>query len=153
MLSRSKIRWIWWISFHIDGCGTLWTVALRRLIFKRVRNPLTDFFSVQLCFCKGYLYLIFTRPVATWALCGLTWDRTYHALWIQPLSKFRWQIFKPAFIVNLKALDLLGNTTKVRPTSWTREHWNTGERIFCKILGFSPSKMVQECGLYSHCFR
>jgi hypothetical protein len=55
---------------------------------------------------------------------------------------------KPAFIVNLKASDLLGNTSKVRPTSWTREHGNTGERIFSKILGFSPSKMVQECGLY-----
>jgi hypothetical protein len=56
---------------------------------------------------------------------------------------------KPAFIVNLKASDLLGNTTKVRPTSWTREHWNTGERIFCKILRFPPCKMVQECGLIS----
>jgi hypothetical protein len=38
MLSRSKIRRIWWISFHIDGCGTLRTVALRRPIFKQKKG-------------------------------------------------------------------------------------------------------------------
>jgi hypothetical protein len=39
--SHSEIRRIWWISFHIDGCGTLRTVALRRLIFKQKKGSST----------------------------------------------------------------------------------------------------------------
>jgi hypothetical protein len=38
MPSHSKIRRIWRSSFHINGCSTVWTVALRRLIFKRKKG-------------------------------------------------------------------------------------------------------------------
>jgi hypothetical protein len=37
-LSRSKIRRIWRTGFYIDGCATVWTIALRRAIFKRKKG-------------------------------------------------------------------------------------------------------------------
>jgi hypothetical protein len=50
MPSRSKICWISWISFHIDGCGTLRTVALRRPIFRQKKGSAA--ISLGLNFCS-----------------------------------------------------------------------------------------------------
>jgi hypothetical protein len=33
------------------------------------------------------------------------------------------------------------------PTKLVNKHWNTGERILCEILGFSPSKKDYEFGI------
>jgi hypothetical protein len=70
----------------------------------------------------------------------------------KPNRKTSWLSPVSIFMVNLKSLDLLGNTTKVRPkyNNWLFEYfaystseqgskgpWNMGYRIFCEILGFS----------------
>jgi hypothetical protein len=47
--SLIKIRRIWWISFHIDGCGTLRTVALRRPIFKQKKGFATISLGLNYC--------------------------------------------------------------------------------------------------------
>jgi hypothetical protein len=115
-------------------------------------NPLWAYQTCQKLNLKFWWYTNFkfcagSIPSNMWKGQKMGIDRT---LWPDRIGKnhdIRLYYSEHAFIVNLKVSDLLGNTTKVRPNSWTREHWNTGERIFCKILGFSPFKMVQECGL------
>jgi hypothetical protein len=49
MLSRSKIRRIRRPSFNINGCATLWTVALKRPIFKRKKGFATISLRLNNC--------------------------------------------------------------------------------------------------------
>jgi hypothetical protein len=48
MQSHSKICRIWRPCFNIDGCATLWTVALKRPIFKRKKK----FANICLNYCS-----------------------------------------------------------------------------------------------------
>jgi hypothetical protein len=47
--SRSKIHQIWRTSFYIFVCVTLWTVALRRAIFKQKKGSATISSSLNYC--------------------------------------------------------------------------------------------------------
>jgi hypothetical protein len=49
MPSCSKIRRIWWVTFHIDGFCTLRTVALRRPIFKQKKGSATISLGLNYC--------------------------------------------------------------------------------------------------------
>jgi hypothetical protein len=49
MATVSKISRIWRTSFYINGCVTLWTVALRRQIFKQKKGFATISLGLKYC--------------------------------------------------------------------------------------------------------